>query len=64
MTISAKVNHSHARAVSSDEETNSRIYQQRSGSDNFADRRFATIEKAYELGLVDRSGILIASFQT
>lgn len=58
-----EVNHAYARSVSPEEATNNRIYEQNHGSSDFADRRYATIEKAYELGLVDRNGMLTASFQ-
>ncbi|MFK4343418.1 MULTISPECIES: hypothetical protein [unclassified Paenibacillus] len=57
-----EVNHSNARRISTDEEANNRIYQQKNGFNVFSNQRFTTIEKAYELGLVDRKGILISSF--
>lgn len=59
-----EVNHRYVRHVSADEEANNRVYGQNNGVNDFANQRFAAIEKAYELGLVDRSGILIASFHT
>ncbi|MDT3425396.1 hypothetical protein J2Z22_000912 [Paenibacillus forsythiae] len=59
-----EVNHSYVRHVSADEEANNRVYGRNNGVNEFANQRFATIEKAYELGLVDRSGILMASFHT
>ncbi|WP_019636379.1 hypothetical protein [Paenibacillus fonticola] len=57
------VNHGYARQVSPDEAANNRVYMQYNGMNGFGHQRFATIQRAYELGLVDFSGILISSYQ-
>lgn len=61
-----EVNHAYARPVSENEVINNRIYEQNNGLSfsDFATERYAAIERDYELGLVDRSGVLLASFQT
>ncbi|ASA25601.1 hypothetical protein [Paenibacillus donghaensis] len=57
-----EVNHSYARKISGDEVTNNRLYQQSHGVNEFSNRRFTAIERAYELGLVNQSGVLLSSF--
>jgi hypothetical protein len=54
------VHRRYARPVSAEEIRNNQIYEQNNGADGFARQRFATIAKAYELGLVDRNGILLS----
>lgn len=56
------LNHDYARNISLDEVKNNAIYSRNAG-DLFTQNRFSTLEKAYELGLVDANGILISSFE-
>jgi hypothetical protein len=53
------VNRNYARPVSEEEARNNQIYEQNNGADSFSRQRYATIARAYELGLVDRNGILV-----
>lgn len=58
------VNHRYSRPVSSEEIANDRIYSTLNGAGGFGTQRFSTIEKAYELGLVNPYGYLISSFES
>jgi len=55
------VNDKYDRPISAQELRNNQIYMQHNGYDPFARQRFDMIVRAYELGLVDENGILIAS---
>lgn len=56
------VNQRYARQVTQDEVNNNRVYAQNNGNYPFAEEKFSAIERAYELGLVDRSGVLLSTF--
>ncbi|GIQ70616.1 hypothetical protein DUZ99_14300 [Xylanibacillus composti] len=54
----------YARPVPKTEISNNQIYAQHHGYGNFQQVRFSIIEEAYALGLVDRNGVLISSFDS
>ncbi|MEK5240232.1 hypothetical protein NST99_31785 [Paenibacillus sp. FSL L8-0470] len=55
------VHQSNSRAVSKEELADNQVYETQNGLSAFVSQRFATIQKAYELGLVDQYGVLLSN---
>lgn len=59
-----QINSSNARPISDDEIVNNRIYEQHNGVSPESKFRFSVLQRAYELGLVDNTGVLTSSFRS
>ncbi|MEK4059854.1 MULTISPECIES: hypothetical protein [Paenibacillus] len=59
-----QLNSYNARQISNDEILNNRIYEQHNGVSDESRFRFSTLQKAYELGPVDSTGVLTSSYRS
>lgn len=59
-----QLNSYNARQISNDEILNNRIYEQHNGVSDESRFRFSTLQKAYEPGLVDNTGVLTSSYRS